>query len=63
MKENDIIKLKENFNGIPKNTKGTIVFMTESSKFVTIEFIINGNTRIETMLKTNVYEKENNDCC
>ena len=46
--EHEIVELKDETNGIPKGTKGTIVF--EYSKGVyEVEFIVNGKSVMEIL--------------
>ena len=44
MKELDVVRLKENFNGIPAGTEGTIVLEHDSTHFEVEFFNNNGDT-------------------
>ena len=54
MEMHDIVTLKKNHNGIKKGDKGTVLFFTEASMYVTLEFIVKGRERVVTVLKTDV---------
>jgi hypothetical protein len=61
--EHKIVVLKEDTNGIPKGTKGTIVFEYCIGVYE-VEFIVNGKSVIETLtdedvsLFTNIIEHD-----
>ena len=44
MKELDVVRLKENFNGIPAGTEGTIVLEYDGTHFEVEFFNNNGDT-------------------
>jgi hypothetical protein len=46
--EHKVVEIKSDFNGIPKGTKGTIVFEYSVGVYE-VEFMVNGKTVTETL--------------
>jgi hypothetical protein len=57
--EPQMIVLKEDYRGIPKGTKGTIVFEYRYGGQYEVEFIVNGESLIETLKEENFFLFQN----
>ena len=59
MKELDVVRLKENFNGIPAGTEGTIVLEYDGTHFEVEFFNNNGDTIDVLTTPENIIELKN----
>ena len=57
MKENDIVIASSNIGNIPKGTTGTVVHKYANTEAYEVEFIIEGSSFVETILKSQIIKK------
>ena len=56
-KESSIVYSKFELSGIPKDTKGVVVLVYPDAHAYEVEFIVNGELEVKTVMKDQIYEK------